>query len=117
MRKLVFIGLILAGCSGEEKTEAYINYKPELKDTIEVDSVILRTSELIKSTENADKKVKEIKAIKSENVALKKELVETKAELEEVKAILADTISAEPVKKKKKTFIQKVISTIKRDSI
>ena len=60
--------------------------------------------------------IKEIKDIKKENVSLKKELIETKAELQEVKAILADT-TAEPTKKKKKSFIQKVISTIKKDTV
>ena len=72
---------------------------------------------MIFSTKNASTKVKEIKAIKKENASLKKELVETKAELEQVKAVLADTTASEPVKKKKKTFIQKVISTIKKDTV
>ena len=65
------------------------------------------------STANAEHKVKEIKDIKKENVSLKKELIQIKAELQEVKAVLSDT--TEHVKKKK-SFIQRVISTIKKDT-
>lgn len=82
-------------------------------DTASIDSTSIKISTLLSSTEHADRKVKEIKNIKQENVALKKELIETKAELQSVKAILADTV--EPTKKKK-SFIQKVISTIKKDT-
>jgi methyl coenzyme M reductase beta subunit len=82
-------------------------------DTASIDSVAEKITDLLISTAHADTKVKEIKDIKKENVSLKKELVETKAELQEVKTILADTL--EPVKKKK-SFIQKVISTIKKDT-
>jgi septal ring factor EnvC (AmiA/AmiB activator) len=80
------------------------------------DSVMEKISSLMKSTENSHTKVKEIKAIKKENVSLKKELVETKAELKQIKAELSDTL-IEPTKKKKKSFLQKVISSIKKDSI
>lgn len=82
-------------------------------DTASIDSMAEKITNLLISTAHADKKVKEIKDIKKENVYLKQELVETKAELKEVKAVLADT--TEPVKKKK-SFIQKVISTIKKDT-
>lgn len=86
-------------------------------DTVFVDSTQIKISMLLSSTEKAETKVKEIKAIKKENVALKKELVETKAELEQVKAVLEDTLNDSAKTKKKKGFIQKVISTIKKDSI
>ena len=82
-------------------------------DTASIDSMAEKITNLLISTAHADKKVKEIKDIKKENASLKQELVETKAELKEVKAVLADT--TEPVKKKK-SFIQKVISTIKKDT-
>ena len=85
-------------------------------DTVAIDSTSLKMAALLSNTENAYSKVKEIKAIKKENATLKKELVETKAQLEEVKASLADSAS-EPYNKKKKSFIQKVISTIKKDTV
>jgi len=85
-------------------------------DTVFIDSMAHKITDLLMSTADAEHKVKEIKDIKKENVSLKKELVETKAELQEVKAILADT-TTEPTKKKKKSFIQKVISTIKKDTV
>jgi len=118
MKKFIIISLVLASCQNKPVqvettfiiTDSLITVEPAPSDTIS-----FKISNLLQSTENADKKVKEIKAIKQENVSLKKELVETKAELEEAKAILADTTS-EPIKKKKKSFIQKVISTIKKDT-
>lgn len=82
-------------------------------DTMVVDSTSIKMSTLLSSTEHADRKLKEIKAIKQENIALKKELVETKAELQSVKSVLIDTVEST---KKKKSFIQKVISTIKKDT-
>ena len=85
-------------------------------DTASIDSIAHKITDLLMSTSSAENKVKEIRDIKKENVSLKQELVETKAELQEVKAILADT-TAEPTKKKKKSFIQKVISTIKKDTV
>ncbi len=84
-------------------------------DSARIDSIAEKISSLLLSTQDVHKKVKEIKTIKQENASLKKELVETKAELQQVKAVLADTTS-EPSKKKKKSFIQKVISTIKKDT-
>jgi hypothetical protein len=134
MKKLIFIGLILAGCSIADKTEPnqiieqvdsiiVLDTVPTEVDSVpalsvaDEDSILKKANELIFSTKNASTKVKEIKAIKKENATLKKELVETKAELEQVKAVLADTTVSEPVKKKKKTFIQKVISTIKKDTV
>ena len=123
MKKLLIISLaLLASCNNEksEKVQEAVLTTDSIKvftsDTVQVDSVEAAISALLHNTENADKKIKEFKAIKKENKVLKQELVETKAELEQVKAVLADTVS-EPVKKKKKTFIQKVISTLKKDTV
>jgi septal ring factor EnvC (AmiA/AmiB activator) len=125
MKKLILLAFVLTSCSQPETTpqESLVTdstaiYSPAPEDTITIlstDSVMSKINNLINSTEHVDKKVKEIKTIKQENVSLKKELIETKAELEEVKAVLADTISE--VKKKKRTFLQKVISTIKKDTV
>ena len=125
MKKLILLAFVLTSCSQPETTsqesliiDSAAVYSPAPEDTITIlstDSVMNKINNLINSTEHVDKKVKEIKTIKQENVSLKKELIETKAELEEVKAVLADTISE--VKKKKRTFLQKVISTIKKDTV
>ena len=123
MKKLLIISLALfASCNNEksEKVQEVVLTTDSIKvftsDTVQVDSIEAAISALLHNTENADKKIKEFKAINKENKVLKQELVETKAELEQVKAVLADTVS-EPVKKKKKTFIQKVISTLKKDTV
>jgi septal ring factor EnvC (AmiA/AmiB activator) len=125
MKKLILLAFVLTSCSQPETTsqespvvDSAAAYAPAPVDTLPVlstDSVMSRMNILISSTEHVDNKVKEIKTIKQENMSLKKELVETKAELEEVKAVLADTTNE--VKKKKRTFLQKVISTIKKDTI
>ena len=111
--------VILSSCqdnSAPKVEEAFVMDTVVLLDSARIDSVAEKISTLLISTEHVEKKVTEIKAIKKENTSLKKELVETKAELEQVKAVLADTTS-EPTKKKKKSFIQKVISTIKKDTV
>jgi cell shape-determining protein MreC len=66
--------------------------------------------DLIKSTENSDKKVKEIKVMKKENTSLKKELIKTKEELNQVKKILDSTFNES---KNKKGFLKTVIDNIK----
>lgn len=118
MKKFIISLVILTSCEKESlpSTDEFMTSDSVIAaEAAPVDTISLKITSLLQSTKYADKKVKEIKAIKQENVALKKELVETKAELEEVKAVLADTTS-EPVKKKKRSFIQKVISTIKKDT-
>jgi len=119
MKKLIIISLvILSSCqdnSAPKVEEAFVMDTVVLLDTTRIDSIAEKISTLLISTEHVEKKVTEIKAIKKENTSLKKELVETKAELEQVKAVLADTTSE--VKKKKRTFLQKVISTLKKDTI
>lgn len=124
MKKLLIISLaVFSSCQNKHEENSLeiftidsIQVSSPAVDTLVIDSVSLKISTLLQSTEHADKKVKEIKNIKQENIALKKELTETKAELEEVKAVLADT-AVEPTKKKKKNFIQRVISTIKKDTV
>jgi hypothetical protein len=83
-------------------------------DTASVDSITIKMESLLSNTENAHTKVKDIKKLKQENCNLKKELVSVKEELNQTKSMLKDSLN-EP--KKKKTFIQKVISTVKKDSI
>lgn len=123
------ISILFMSC-GNKTTENQLNISDTLNLKLKIDSmgidtsgivlnedsVMEKISSLMKSTENSHTKVKEIKAIKKENVSLKKELVETKAELKQIKAELSDTL-IEPTKKKKKSFLQKVISSIKKDSI
>jgi hypothetical protein len=81
---------------------------------VEKDSTFIKVNSLIESTKNSETKIKDIKKLKTENISLKQELKETKAELEIVKEKLGDTTI---VKKKKKGFIQKLVETIKKDTI
>lgn len=119
MKKITLIVFIIFySCQG--KTDISPNV---IKDTTSTpileytypDSLSLKMTNLLLSTKNADKKVKEIKNIKNENLILKKELTATKAELEEIKTTISDTSLVS--KKRKKTFIQKVISVIKKDTL
>ena len=66
--------------------------------------------DLIKSTENSDKKVKEIKVMKKENTSLKKELIKTKEELNQIKKVLDSTLQENESKNKKglKTVIDNI---------
>ena len=128
MKKFAVIFVVIFSSCGqvpEEKTQLSLfdsivaeesSIDISMLDTVAIDSTSLKMAALLSNTENAHSKVKEIKAIKKENATLKKELVEAKAELEQVKSILVDTL-ADTTTKKKKTFIQKVISTIKKDTI
>jgi hypothetical protein len=84
-------------------------------DTTEIDN-LSKVNELIKSTENSDKKVTQIKVMKKENVSLKKELVETKKELVLVKKALDSTIQINE-EKKKKGFIKTIVDSFKKDSV
>lgn len=119
MRKIILLAFLLASCS-EEPTPAFpktATIAPEDSALImpAESSVMDRMNVLINSTENAERKVTEIKTLKKENVQLKQELVVTKAQLEEVKAIMADT--SEGVKKKKRNFLQKIVDSIKKDTV
>jgi len=123
----VIFGVIFSSCGQVPEEEAHLSLFDSIVaeestidismlDTSSIDSTSYKIEALLNNTESAHTKVKEIKAIKKENATLKKELVETKAQLEEVKASLSDSAS-EPYNKKKKSFIQKVISTIKKDTV
>lgn len=109
MKKLFLLGILLVSCQPEKKevwnkhTEIIV-----VKDSIYVDSLVKKATDLIISTQNSYKKVERIKQISNENIALKKELKETKEELKEIKLSL-DSIS----KPKKKNLIQKIVDGFK----
>ena len=132
MKKLIVItAVILSYCTEEASKETIESIAADSMqveaaapesvaeiDTLPVtDSVAEKITNLLTKTEHVEHKVKEIKAIKTENACLKKELVETKAELQELQEVLKDSSYGEVVKRKKKSFIQKVISTIKKDTV
>lgn len=114
---LLFLNIFLS-CKqgGIEKQESFSDtLKKAFEDTTIVkDTMLSKVSSLIESTKNSDTKIKDIKKLKTENITLKQELKETKEELEIVKEKLGDTII---VKKKKKGFIQKIVETIKKDTL
>ena len=118
---LLVLGLFIS-CKEQPKEEIeYTSYDDIIAeessidiDTFMVDSTTIKMETLLSNTENAHTKVKEIKKLKQENTNLKKELILIKEELKETKAIVKDTINDS---KKKKSFIQKVISTIKKDTL
>lgn len=119
MRKVILLAFILSAC-GEAPVEETSMVAPEafIEDTGYVstdDSVMSKVTDLVSSTENAGKKITEIKTLKQENKVLKQELVETKSELKELKAALADTAVQSPAKKV--GFIKRVINTIKKDTL
>jgi hypothetical protein len=115
MKNYIYILLLcLISCKQEslkqeEKQEIFI-------EEVKTDSTFMKVNSLIESTKNSENKIKDIKKLKTENISLKQELKETKAELEIVKEKLSneDTIVK---KKKKKGFIQKIVETIKKDTI
>lgn len=122
MRKIILLAFLLASCSNKETVvESTVSIDSTIAPSAEptavapVDSVMERMNVLIHSTENVEHKVTEIKTLKKENIQLKQELVATKSQLEEVKAIVADT--SEGVKKKKRNFLQKIVDSIKKDTI
>lgn len=78
------------------------------------DSVMTRINDLIKSTDNSDKKICQIKAIKTENQSLKKEIKDTKQELKNAKDKIKKLDSVIMInEKKEKGFFRKVIDNIK----
>jgi hypothetical protein len=120
MKKGLFI-IVVFIISCQSKNVEQIN-KIVVNDTIKIvnvdtivvvkDTVLEKISFLMHSTENAHKKVKEIKILKVENKELKHELVETTAQLE---------IAKEEIKKldsvvtstKKRNFLQKIVDNLK----
>jgi hypothetical protein len=119
MKKIAVALVLLYSCKGESVTN--LKQEESVKDTMVVvessqDSINQRVENLLDSTQGVEKKINEIKVIKQENMVLKKELIETKKELYMVKEQLNDTVSENLPIKKKKNFIQKVVSTIKKDT-
>jgi hypothetical protein len=131
---LIFSSILLVNCSQkEDKSEIFLKYEDTLKEdsiiVFDIDSNIiilnsfteekednfLKINELISSTKNSDKKLKEIKIIKKENTCLKKELIETKKELEQTKFKLDSTNQFNETYKKK-GFIKKVLDNIKGEN-
>lgn len=112
MHILILAALIFAlfSCS-EEKKEVW-NKKNDLVvlDSIVIDSMMQKATELIISTQNSYKKVEKIKQISTENITLKKELVETKKELHEAKL---EIIKLDSIAKPKRNFIQKIVDNFK----
>ena len=120
MKKGLFIFLVfIAACQNENlepvnKVVIIDTVKTISVDTtvIAKDTVLEKMSFLMHSTENAHKKVREIKVLKTENKELKHELVETTAQLE---------IAKEEIKKldsvvtstKKKNVLQKIVDNFK----
>jgi len=122
MKKIILLAFLLASCSDKETVvESTVSIDSTIAPSAEptsiapVDSVMEKMNSLIHSTENVGNKVTEIKTLKKENVQLKQELVVAKSQLEEVKAIMADT--SDGVKKKKRNFLQKIVDTIKKDTV
>ena len=122
MKKIILLAFLLASCSDKESIVKYpllvdstIAPSAEPTAVAPIDSVMEKMNSLIHSTENVGNKVTEIKTLKKENVQLKQELVVAKSQLEEVKAIMADT--SDGVKKKKRNFLQKIVDTIKKDTV
>ena len=76
------------------------------------DSVMEKMSFLMKSTENAHTKVKEIKVLKVENKVLKHELVETKEQLIVAKAEIKKLDSAVS-STKKRGLLQRIVDNFK----
>jgi hypothetical protein len=109
MRKLFLLGIVLVSCQPEKK-EVWKEHREIIvvKDSVFMDSIIKKATDLIISTQNSYQKVERIKQISNENIVLKKELIETKAELKEVKLAL-DSVA----KPKKRNLIQKIVDNFK----
>jgi hypothetical protein len=123
MKKLITFFLVifcLVSCSEEEQlpqAENVADFTINQIDTFAVDTTdyLLKAETLIKSTEHADRKVGEIKTMKTNNAKLKKELKVTKEELkiakEQVKAL--DSALKVNEEKGRKGLIKRVIDNIK----
>lgn len=119
------ISILFMSC-GSETTENELNVNDTLGLELAIDSmgidtsgiilvedsVMEKMSSLMKSTENAHTKVKEIKVLKVENKELKHELVETKEQLiiakEEIKKLDSAVSST-----KKRSLLQRIVDNFK----
>lgn len=127
MKKLILLSLILMSCGAPDEGKPVIIIEPYTPDSLVIldtvpveaiptaDSTMEKMNALINSTQHAENKIIQIKVLKRENIQLKQELIATKVQLEEVKAIAYDT--TEDVKKKKRTLFQKIVDTIKKDTL
>ncbi len=119
MKKGLFIFLVfLVACQNksiENKVEITDTLKVYSVDTAEVvvtDTVFEKISSLMHSTENAHKKVKEIKVLKTENKELKHDLIETTGQLEKAKEEIKKLDSV-VTSTKKRNFLQKIVDNLK----
>jgi hypothetical protein len=119
MKKGLFIFLVfIVACQNksiENKVEITDTLKVYSVDTAEVvvkDTVFEKISSLMHSTENAHKKVKEIKVLKTENKELKHDLIETTGQLEKAKEEIKKLDSV-VTSTKKRNFLQKIVDNLK----
>ena len=122
----MFVTSMLFMSCGNETTENELNVNDTLNLELKMDSmgidtsgimliedsVMQKMSSLMRSTENAHTKVKEIKVLKVENKVLKHDLIETKEQLiiakEEIKKLDSTIIST-----KKKGLLQRIVDNFK----
>jgi septal ring factor EnvC (AmiA/AmiB activator) len=119
MKKGLFIFLVfIVACQNksiENKVEITDTLKVYTVDTAQVvvtDTVLEKISSLMHSTENAHKKVKEIKVLKTENKELKHDLIETTSQLEKAKEEIKKLDSV-VTSTKKRNFLQKIVDNFK----
>lgn len=120
MKKSLFIvAIFVASCQSESienVNEVLVadTIQPIDSDSVVVvkDTVLEKLSFLMYSTENAHKKVKEIKVLKVENKELKHELIETTVKLEKAKEEIKKLDSV-VTSTKKRNFLQKIVDNIK----
>jgi len=119
MKKIFLIALLFASCSTEQLSDEIQPIRFEMDTTmfITMDSTFSDIAALIDSTEDAHQKVSVIKKQTQEVKVLKKENAELKVELKEANEIISLLDSTKAPKKKKKTFIQKVYSVVKKDTL
>lgn len=118
MKKILFIALLFTSCSTSELSDELktVQFNTDTTMFLSLDSTFSDISALIDSTNNAHEKVSVIKKQTQEVKTLKKENAILKVELQEANNII-QSLDSTKKPKKKKTFIQKVYSAIKKDSL
>ena len=119
MKKIFLIALLFASCSTEPLSDEIQPIRFDMDTTmfLTLDSTFSDIAALIDSTEDAHHKVGVIKKQTQEVKVLKKENAQLKVELKEANEIISLLDSTKAPKKKKKTFIQKVYSVVKKDTL
>lgn len=120
MKKVFLLPLVLllSFCANEVKQESVVYEKDSVYrastqiDTTEIDSIMLKATSLLNSTENSENKVRQMKKIVNENKELKKEALVMKAEIISITKE-RDVLIEEVNNHKKKNLIQRVIEAIK----